>query len=183
MTACPWEPSAAAVMMSKPCDSSRASWLDQVCFPILTTMTGEHLEGNSFLLHAHQPQCFSEASNQVLCYSTCSDLIKSLPVCILLAFRAYLIAANQNKNLFTSTIRFEPLFPFPAPWLYVGVSVTSTQIRPVICFLVSKLCDKASSRGSSVKLHFFPLLLLSWCCAAPDLQRVQKKPETMWTAQ
>lgn len=116
MTACPWEPFAAGVMMSKPCDSSHASWLGQFCIPILSTMTGEQLEGNSFLLHAHQPQCFSDSSDQVLCYSTCSDLH-------IACFGAYLIAANQNKNLFTSTLRFVPLFPFPAPWLYVGVSL------------------------------------------------------------
>lgn len=180
--ACPWEPFAAAVMMSKPCGSSRASWLDQFCIPILTTMTGEHLEGNSFLLHAHQPQCFSEASNQVLCYSTCSDLIKSLPVCILLAFRAYLIAANQNKNLFTSTVRFEPLSPLPALWLFGSLLPKSGLFH----LFLGLNCVTKSPAGGALWIATFH------CCfwtgavllqTSREFPGIQIKPETMWTAQ
>ncbi len=173
VTACPWEPFAAAVMMSKPSDSSHASWLDQFCILILSTMTGEHLKGKRFLLHAHQPQCFSDTSDQVLCYSTCTDIA---------CFRS-ILNSSQSKQ--------EPLYLYFKICTTLSLScsltlcwrVTSPQIRPLSSFSWFKLRDEASSRGSSVKRHFFPLMLLSWRCAAPDLQRVQKKPETMWTAQ
>lgn len=109
--ACPWEPFAAAVMMSNPCDSSCALWLDQFCIPILTTLTGEQLGINSFLLHAHRSQCFSDASelyNQVLCYSTCTHWLDWIITNVHTACFWSVLNSGQSKE--------EPLYLYYKIW-------------------------------------------------------------------